>query len=323
MGAADVAVLDGLNTNAAELRSALHALNRGVLTPSDFRVLERPEGANRSITLTPGRAVVENEDMPDAGNLPMFMCPKYMVAHDLNVNSDLFEAGGFAAPHSTYDRLDQVVLRVYDNFNGARRWRPEILKGADPTQDATHANRHGAIALGFPSSVIRVADVIVPVEGIITQAHIRDRRLWASGAFVHVDGDDSANLTTNQVAWTPIAGGYFRRRIECSGRPIKVSLRGKFVHNAVNGGIYLGLLVNGALLTDTQLLVGGAATPANFSHSIHYQKVIEGITPGSYTIEPAWAVLGGGQVTLGNDSGIIPSFTIDEEVRYNAHNGIS
>jgi hypothetical protein len=177
MGATDISVLDGLNTTAAEFRAALNLAKVGVLTPADFKVTQRTLGTNRSVDVAPGRMVLNDSTI---ATFPNYMCPNYIVAHDGVTNSDAFELGGIAAPHSTFVRFDQIIARLYDNSGGLRKWRLEVLKGADPTTHATFANRHGAANLPV-GAVMRLADVLVPTNGVITNNEIQDRRQYARG----------------------------------------------------------------------------------------------------------------------------------------------
>lgn len=83
---------------------------------------------------------------------------------------------------STFPRLDQIVMRVYDSTtlgSGALDEADiEIVKGTEAS-GATVVNRTGAVADGsLPPNVVRLADVLVPVGAspVIPSANIVDRR---------------------------------------------------------------------------------------------------------------------------------------------------
>lgn len=178
MGSQDISVIDGLLTNAAELRSGLHALVPGVLGVTELQVVQRTAGANNSVDVLRGRAVVQSPLLSQ----PDFHCPNYLLSNEVDVNSasiSAFPLGNFTAPHATYTRLDQVILRVYDNESGFRKWQLEVITGFTPTQDATLDNRHNAGASPTGVPFLHIADVLVPTSGIISTAGIRDYRPWA------------------------------------------------------------------------------------------------------------------------------------------------
>ena len=85
------------------------------------------------------------------------------------------------AAHASLPRLDQVVLRVYENTHdgsGLNTARIETVDGT-ATAGATLANRNGAAAL--PASSIRLADVLIAAaSSSIPSGNISDRRVKAA-----------------------------------------------------------------------------------------------------------------------------------------------
>lgn len=245
MGALDIAVLDGIEANAAELRAGLEAMQPGVVDLGDFKVTPRAAGANRSIDLAAGRAVLQTPLV----TMPYFLGRRYLVAHEAAVNSDAFELGGIAAPHASFARLDQIILRAYDNEGGQRRWRPEVLTGVTPTLNATLDNRHNAAALPTTGPVLRVADLVVPTTGIITAAEIRDRRPYAKGALHKVLSTAGGTLTSN-TTWSDVHAS-LSRRVECSGRAMRVLVPTLRMSNAQAAAYtwIMRIAVNGAAPT--------------------------------------------------------------------------
>lgn len=288
MGATDIAILDGLSVSAHELRSPLECMSPGVLDPLDFKVVPRAAGADRSVDLSSGRAVVRGP----AVSLPAFMCPKYMVAHDATVNSSAFELGGITAPNGSFSRLDQIILRVYDNEGGVRKWRPEVLTGATPTQNATLTNRHNAAPLpaGVPS--LRVADVVVPTTGIITAAQIADRRPWARGAYAF-KRINSGNLSRATPGRVEIAGSQLK--IECQGNvPVRLRATIGWSNNTAPTSNDFSFFQDGIEMSDSiqEMTAFGGGNSMSFTHSyilipiagLHVYSIGYGPVTGTMTV---------------------------------------
>ena len=293
MGATDIAVIDGLDTNASELRAALEAFQAGVLESANFKVVPRGAGANRSIDLPGGRAILANPGLVALGR-------KYLVFQDQTINSDAFELGGIAAPHATYARLDQIILRLYDNEGGQRRWRPEVLKGADPTQNATLDSRHNATNLPAGVPVIRVADIVVPTTGIITATEIRDRRPWARGAHRRISLNSAGAPDTSTAAQLAEFDSALRSRLEVSSGRMEMRLRAFASNNTANDGVVFGIGIDGASIgtvgQDTEF---GIARLPNLPDNwwIDMTKPY-GVSAGSHLFTLLWRNSYGGTISL-------------------------
>lgn len=289
MGSQDLSVLDGLDTNAAELRAALAAFQPGVFGAGDFKVTPRGAGANRSIDLAGGRAVIGSP----IGTMPTYMGPNYLVGETAVINSDAFELGGIAPPHPTYARMDQIVLRLYDNEGGLKKWRPEIIQGQTPTANATLDLRQSASNLPAGVPVMRVADVIVPTTGIITATEIRDRRPWARGFNGRYFRKSAPDYSTISTSWAGIDDANMSLRCELGTGEIEVVLRG-FADDPT-GQLVFALFGPTGGSAFVEQYIGTTAPTQTSGEVFSWRGTLAdlGLTPGSQVFRPAWRVSAG------------------------------
>lgn len=147
-------------------------LQPGVLGNAELAVSQRAAGANMSVDVAAGRAVVPMTDAPNQGSA---LCRSTAV-NNLTV-------GG--APAAGLTRIDLVVARVYDasliggSING---WQLEIVPGTAASTPAAPA---------VPASAIPLAQISI-ASGVasVTNAMISNRRIfpanvggWLSGYF--------------------------------------------------------------------------------------------------------------------------------------------
>lgn len=202
-----------LEISGQELRAVFDTLQEGVFDPGDLKVT--PGATGVTVDVAEGKGMVEGDSIPEQR--------LYHIWNDASKGSDTFEGGGLAAADPSNPRLDQIVARVWDHeadASGQRKWRLEVV-GGTATSGATLDNRSGAAAL--PASAVRLADVLVPAGATsLVAADIRDRRPWARGAYFHYTPTGTG--FTVSVTWTSHAllHADVERRIECSGKPLRV-----------------------------------------------------------------------------------------------------
>lgn len=202
-----------LEISGQELRAAFDGLQEGVLGAGDLKVTPGASGVN--VDVAGGKGFVQGDTIADQR--------LYHIWNDATKNSAAFEAGDITAPDATNPRLDQIIARLWDHeadASGQRKWRLEVLAGT-ATSGATLDNRNGAAAL--PDSAMRLADVLVPsgATGLVA-ADIRDRRPWARGAHFHYVATNNITYTISNTSAAQIDSGLLNRRIECSGKPLRV-----------------------------------------------------------------------------------------------------
>lgn len=151
--------------SAERLRNAMFGPaidGEGIIAPGSFKAKQRAAGANMSVDVAAGRALVRGDTSLAQG--------LYHVVNDATVNVAV------AASHATNPRIDRVVLRVFDSLTGDPTDDPaiQVISGT-ATSGATLLNLNGAAAI--PNSALLLADVLVPggSTSVIT-ANIRDRR---------------------------------------------------------------------------------------------------------------------------------------------------
>ena len=139
------------------------SLGEGVSGLPDYRVTQKASGANMSVDVAAGVGWVRGDTATRQG--------LYHVVNDATVNVVVTTAD------ATDPRIDQVVLRIYDDsYDGSGSFTAalEVLAGT-PTASADLDNRSGVATL--PDSAMLLADVLVGA-GVtsITDSVIRDHR---------------------------------------------------------------------------------------------------------------------------------------------------
>lgn len=171
----------------------------GVWDANDFKVAQRAAGANMSVDIGAGYALVPADDPGNAG--------LYHAQNDATIN-----LATFTAANATNPRIDQVVLRVYDTTHGgdvSDTPTVELVTGT-ATSGATLDNRTGAGTP--PTGTLRLADVLIPAASTsVVTANIRDRRPWARGALGYVT---AAAALVNTAGATNSEASAMRMRIE-------------------------------------------------------------------------------------------------------------
>lgn len=295
--------------SAAQMRHLMKQLGvqEGVLGATDFDPSQRGAGANMSVDIAAGDALVQGDDVTRQG--------LYHVVNDAVVNAPI------AAAHATLPRIDQVILHVYDSTVVGVSDVPliEVVTGT-PTAGATLDNRNGAAAL--PNNAIRLADVLVGAAVVtILDANIRDRRPWARG-FYHSAVRSSGDLTTSSSSSVALSAADFQKRVECSGAPLRVMLLGRMASNTANTTVAAALFLDGVQATAAQgAAVGSNPTSGVASDAEAGVLMAAVLTPsaGSHILEPYWSTTTGiATMYASGNNGIV--FVIEELVRQNASN---
>jgi hypothetical protein len=158
------AIFQQASTPALDMRRFLSALigGEGVVTSGDMAVAQRAAGANLSVDVAAGQAVVQGDSITNQG--------MYYAYNDGVVN-----VTGFTAAHATLPRVDRVLLRVRDAFHGdAANDVAFVIVTGTATAGATLTNLAGAAAV--PGSQLLLANVLIPAAATtITTANIDTR----------------------------------------------------------------------------------------------------------------------------------------------------
>lgn len=282
----------------------------GVWDPNDYLVVQRALGANMSVDVGAGFALV---DANNAGNNGL-----YHVQNDATFNVPI------TAAHLTLPRVDQVVLTVNDSVHGGASSDTPVLTTLDgtPTSGATLANRTGAVA-ALPANTLRIADVLVGA-GVtsITTASIRDRRPWARGA-----NSTIYNTSSNLAIPASYTSAGVQMRLECSGAPLLFTFQGVGSTGAVAGAYVMsGPWVDGVnpIVGNGYLAIAGTSAAVAAFINLNWAYVYVP-TPGSHLFD-VWVLSGGGAtgtLNRGATAGASTTFTVQELVSSNANNGLT
>lgn len=283
-------------------------VQEGVFAAGDYTVAQRAAGANMSVDVAAGDAWVQGDTGTRNG--------LYLQTNDGVVNVPVTAANG------SNPRIDQVVLQINDSnvIGGSNTPELKVIAGT-PTAGATLDNRLGAASLG--NDRVRLADVLVPTSSTtVTTANIRDRRPWCRGAFRRIlrnanaaAGADYASATSATPAL--IDATNLAPRIECSGCPMRATLRGRTKSAVINSG--LELRVDAAA-------IDGGHTPTFNTATAHNTDALE-LTwlfvpaAGSHIIAPYFHGSGSSNMALYAGAATPLEFVVEELVRQDAANG--
>lgn len=212
---------------------------------------------------------------------------------------------------ATYTRLDQIVV---DSNGTVTR-----LAGAE-SNGVTVANRTGAAAI--PAGSCLLHDILVSTSGVAGGSSYRDRRSWARGGYSRkvrvANASAGTDYTTTSTSLVAIDSTNLSVRMECTGNPIRLSLRGRWTNSGANMNL-ADFLVNGGSSTDgiiaSSISGSGAEGSLNLQLDTYYSS-------GSYLFVPAWKTTGG-TATLYARSSISVQFIVEEIIKLPANNGTS
>ena len=291
-------------------------IQEGIWDPGDLKVAQRSAGATMSVDVAAGSGWIRGDDTARQG--------MYHVENDAVVNLAI------GAAHATLPRVDQVIARVYDStvVGGAQDFaRPEILPGT-PTSGAALDNAAGNTSrAALPATAIRLGEILVANGATsITNANIRDRRLWARGFYHrivrHQNGSGSSNYAVTP-AWTSVDATNVAPRFECSGSPVRVTADG-LMQVGANLGTRLAVRVDGAEVNvtttggygDSRNLSNPTAGASDFGFSFMFELVP---AAGSRRIEIVTIGSGAGLLYARPDLPFIATF--EELIRPSSANG--
>lgn len=273
------------------------SLGEGVSGLPDYRVTQKASGANMSVDVAAGIGWVRGDTSTRQG--------LYHVVNDATVNVAITTAD------STDPRIDQVILRIYDDsYDGSGNFEAtlEVLAGT-PTTGADLDNRDGAASL--PDSAMMLADVLVPASATsITDSDINSRRRFvhdksalitlamggADTEYPYGDVYDSSLLAPHPVYgfgmfWdSPDLGTWFYGNYMCllvwsyERRQGINTARWAYKQNAtpITGSYRWGLFdTQGFLLTDTGTVAFSGSGGATVSAELPLSETID-LEPGPY-----------------------------------------
>lgn len=168
------------------------------------------------------------------------------------------------------------------------------------------------------SGRVRVADlVILNTAGVYTLSITRDRRPWARGAYNRINRTQNAaagnDYSTTSASLVAIDATNMQARVECSGVPLRISLRGTVSMTA--GTATFQMNMDAAELESAN---AWDATTSNTPLTITWDALP---ATGSHLFTPMWST--GGTVTMfarATSPGEC-QFIIEEIVRQNSNNG--
>lgn len=219
--------------SAREVRDIFTALWRteGVLDPiaGDLLVTQRGAGANMSVDVATGYAVIAGDDQADQGSY----LEQVTALHNVVIP---------AAPGAN-SRIDSIVLRIRDPLAGGAAGNDAIL------EVVSGAVAGAPVPPAIPNSAIELARVLVAAGTVaITNAMITDRRLLRpleiagrAASAEKLTGEESTTSTTFVALATPVA---LTARIGSSGKAL-VILNAQ-MRNASGGAAYVTLELTGA-----------------------------------------------------------------------------
>ena len=298
--------------DAVDLRRMIQAASgaqEGVFDATGWKVTQRGAGANMTVDVAANVGLAQID-----GDAVAFQSRYVISPHSAVINLDI------AANSSGNPRLDQIILDVRDTTHdgsGSNDARCRVLQGT-ATSGATLDNRSGAAAL--PGGAIRLADVLVANGAAsITNAVIRDRRLWARGFNARVKRTQNAgggsDYTTTSGSMVDVDATNLALRLECSGAPVRIGLVARpFTNTAGSGyGMQLRTVMDGAQVdgAHSQPTNHNSATNADLASGRIYE-VTFAPAAGTHLFKLQWMVAIGGTALLGATATNALFWTLEE-----------
>lgn len=289
------------------------AIQPGVWRSSDYKVVQRGAGANMSVDVGLGDAIIFGNNPGNGGF--------YHITNDATVNVAV------GPSHASLPRIDQIVLTINDTTHGGDATDApalEVLAGT-ATAGATLDNRTGAAALG--DNQLRLADVLVPAASTtVVTANIRDRRPWARGAYRRITrnanaaaGNDYSTTVQGTASFADIDATNLAPRLELSGVSIRVVLRAGGHTTPGAAYVYTRLMDNGVALANHHTWRSGASSDDIPGHA-HFIEEFEP-SAGSHQLKPQFATSASANTAvLRAQATRALVFTIEEITRDNAEN---
>ncbi len=212
--------------HAQDFRNIVAALSpvEGMVLSSDLAVTQRAAGANLSVDVAPGKALIKGDSIANQGT--------YICHSDTTYNVALIAA------NATNPRIDIIVARVRDkqaDGGSTYGWTIEAIAGVPAASPSAPA---------VPASAVKLADVRVNANATsVLAANITDRRTLSGVGDVPkwdlfgTPGQSIPNVTT--VAYQQGSAGQVIG-VDRSGSSITIKTPGRYV---VHFGLRIG--VNG------------------------------------------------------------------------------
>ena len=205
-------VFQQVNSPALDIRRYLGVgLQEGVVGVNDMAVAQRGAGANMSVDIGAGEALIQGDTVTNQG--------RYYVLNDAVTN-----VTGFSAANATNPRIDRVTLRVRDQFHGdaANDISFQIVTGT-ATAGATLTNLNGAAAV--PGSQLLLANVLIPANATtITTGNIDTTvrpLIYAQGNWQNYTPALTGSTTSPTLGASPTQSGRWAQ----NGKTIHFSAR--------------------------------------------------------------------------------------------------
>lgn len=260
----------------------------GITDASALAVSQRGAGANMSVDVAAGQAVVAGDDSGAQG--------KYGVWNDATKNLTI------SASDPTNDRYDLVVARVKDAFysGASNAFSLEVITGTPAGSPAEPS---------LPNNCLKLAVVAVAASATsITNANITDARVIARPWYTAWGTVGYAAQTATQTGFATEAdiSGVSVTFTPVSGRRYRSTLRVPVADCAV-ASILAGFIYNGATLVGqgNQSIAAGAGT----NHTV--QAIHTGLS-GSTTLKGRF-ISTGGSATL-TASADVPIWLLVEDI---------
>lgn len=299
---------DPRNADARVPILTVGAVQAGVLAAGDFKVTQRGAGANQSVdvagsTLNGGGALVRETA---TGRL------RY-VTQTGTVNLPVGVA------HATLPRIDKVYVTTAGVLG--------YVEGT-ATGGATLDNMTGEPAV--PANALFCGALLRPAAtNNVTTANMRDRRPWAAGVFNSLSRVANAAAGNDYVfavntALTVIDTTNLRKRYECSGVPIRVTISGTLFLSASNANVGLSFLIDSAVVTGATTGVAEFFTQAGASAGATYLGFTYTSPPytpaaGTHLIEPGYMSSSASNSVFARAAAPF-TFTVEEVVRQKIDN---
>lgn len=169
--------------------------------------------------------------------------------------------GAHPTPSTSWPRVDQVGIKVYDSETGgdaSDNAQVYVVPGiASASVSSTPATALNAMTGGGsqPSNFLNLADVYVPANAASASAFTyRDRRPWMNGFHDFQEpfyGSSppfyvSTSAQSPPTGWVAIDAGNLQMRVECAGNPLECSLYGQMKASIASAYGWFGFMVDGA-----------------------------------------------------------------------------
>lgn len=203
----------------------------------------------------------------------------------------------------------------------ATKWNAAATVAAySGVQKATEAEAINAPA-AVASESTRIKDVIVKnTAGVYSIVHQIDRRPWAKGAYARIIRT-SGSYSIGVSAGALIDSANLALRVECTGRPIRLVLRGVASYGATPGVAGFGFRMGGSALEGTGY---GLTAFSGVASGIFPVAAIYDAIPsaGSHLFQPSWEN-SAGTLSLTTTEATPVLFTVEELRSKSANNGTS